>query len=283
MPLVKWRKQAEEAAAKLPALLVQAEEIANAVMTGDHPRKRAGLGEQFWQYRPYEAGDPIANIDWRQSAKSDTLYIKQREQQNAQTTLFWCHAAPSMAFSSQAKLMSKRDAACVISLALAIFMKRGGERVGLIDGAYGVEAMGEELLAAQDTDINTLKTALIPQNASVVLCGDFLDDPEEINTLLKHFAAHQARGILIQILDPAELTLPYRGRAIFEDGIGQQFENVENIDDIRAAYCAKINAHTDAIADICQHYGWGYVMHRTDHAPSDTLGSLWQIIHQGAR
>ena len=63
------RHSAEKAAAAFPGLLIAAERIADTVIHGMHGRRRAGPGEDFWQFRPYSPGDAAHRIDWRRSAK----------------------------------------------------------------------------------------------------------------------------------------------------------------------------------------------------------------------
>src|SRR5262249_30048253 len=73
------RDRAGEAAAVLPPLLVAAERVAVTVAQGVHGRRRVGQGETFWQFRHYESGDAAARIDWRESAKSQRLYVRETE------------------------------------------------------------------------------------------------------------------------------------------------------------------------------------------------------------
>ena len=58
-------------AARLPSLVVAAKKVAQSVMYGVHGRRRAGPGENFWQFRPFISGEPAAGIDWRRSARED--------------------------------------------------------------------------------------------------------------------------------------------------------------------------------------------------------------------
>ena len=73
------RDRAEQAAATLPPLLVAAERVATTVAQGVHGRRRVGQGETFWQFRQYEPGDAATRIDWRESAKSQRLYVRETE------------------------------------------------------------------------------------------------------------------------------------------------------------------------------------------------------------
>ncbi|MGN6538663.1 MAG: DUF58 domain-containing protein, partial [Mesorhizobium sp.] len=54
-------------AAYVPDLLVEARRIVNTVSSGWHGRRKQGIGENFWQFRPYVEGDS-SRIDWRRSA-----------------------------------------------------------------------------------------------------------------------------------------------------------------------------------------------------------------------
>ena len=71
------RHEAELAAARLPPLMVAAERVAATVQQGVHGRRRVGMGDAFWQFRRYEPGDPVRRIDWRQSGKSDKLFVQE--------------------------------------------------------------------------------------------------------------------------------------------------------------------------------------------------------------
>lgn len=125
------RQRSEEEAAKLPALLARAEHLAGTVLLGEHGRRRSGLGDDFWQYRPMQQGDALRDIDWRRSARSDTQFVREREWQIAQSVILWVDQAASMRFASDADLTTKADRARTLALASAILLIRGGERVGL--------------------------------------------------------------------------------------------------------------------------------------------------------
>ena len=77
--------RARARAALLPDLLVEAQRIANIITQGLHGRKRRGIGEEFWQYRPYSAGETVARIDWRRSARDEHVYVRDLEWQAAHT------------------------------------------------------------------------------------------------------------------------------------------------------------------------------------------------------
>ena len=59
-----FEERAESVSRSLPALLLDAERIANTVALGAHGRRRSGMGETFWQYRRFRDGDAPTAIDW---------------------------------------------------------------------------------------------------------------------------------------------------------------------------------------------------------------------------
>src|SRR5690349_6150021 len=87
-------------AQSLPRLILEARRIAATVIHGLHGRRRAGPGENFWQYRRFLSGEPARRIDWRRSARDDLLYVREREWEAAHTVWLWPDRSPSMGFRS---------------------------------------------------------------------------------------------------------------------------------------------------------------------------------------
>src|SRR6201995_3539422 len=123
-----FRREPDDLTAGLPPLMVEADHLAASVSLGVHGRRRAGMGESFWQFRRYASHDSSSAIDWRQSAKSQHMFVREREWEAAQTVLFWRDASANMSFKSGA--VSKRARADLLLLALASLLVRGAERVG---------------------------------------------------------------------------------------------------------------------------------------------------------
>jgi len=105
---VSVQHRAEELAARLPPLLVAAERVATTVAQGVHGRRRVGQGDSFWQFRRYEPGDAAQRIDWRESAKSQRLYVRETEWEAAQSVWLWRDASPSIDYASTRGLPTKR-------------------------------------------------------------------------------------------------------------------------------------------------------------------------------
>src|ERR1700682_1919944 len=115
----------------MPRLILEARRVASTVIHGLHGRRRAGPGENFWQYRRFMSGEPASRVDWRRSARDDHLYVREREWEAAHRVWIWPDLSPSMEFASPLVWETKRDRALVLAFALGELLVRGGERVGI--------------------------------------------------------------------------------------------------------------------------------------------------------
>ena len=118
-------------AATMPRLILEARRVAATVIHGLHGRRRAGPGENFWQYRRFVSGEPAARVDWRRSARDDHLYVREQEWEAAHTVWIWPDRSPSMHFASPLVRDTKLYRTLVVALALAEVLVEGGERVGI--------------------------------------------------------------------------------------------------------------------------------------------------------
>ena len=115
----------------MPRLILEARRVAATVIHGLHGRRRAGPGENFWQYRRFVSGEPAARVDWRRSARDDHLYVREQEWEAAHTVWIWPDRSPSMHFASPLVRDTKLYRTLVVALALAEVLVEGGERVGV--------------------------------------------------------------------------------------------------------------------------------------------------------
>lgn len=282
------RQRAEGHAGRLPALIADAEHLAAAVVLGDHGRRRAGTGDEFWQYRPAEHGDGLRDIDWRRSARSDAHFVRQKEWQTAQSVLLWVDQARSMAFTGSPEHPEKGHRSRVLALALCILLNRGGERFGLLDmtrkaqrGELQLERIAAHLAQSrQDADFGTPDARLVPVGARMVFLSDFLGDLASAKAAISVAADRGVRGCLVQVLDPDEENFPYDGRTIFETMSGAvKFETLK-AGALRGAYLSRLQARKSELRDIARKTGWQYLCHHTDGVATPALMWLYRALEQ---
>jgi uncharacterized protein (DUF58 family) len=280
--------QAEALGSRLPPLLVAAERVAATVAQGVHGRRRVGQGDSFWQYRPFVAGDTASRIDWRQSARADRAYIRETEWEAAQTVALWRDGGPAMRWHSKSATVDKIDRADLLLLALAALLLRAGEQVRLIApgaralaGRAGVERLALQLAASRDDGVPP--EVSLPRHASCVLIGDMLAPLERLQAAIGRLAAMPVRGHVLQLLDPAEASLPYAGRIRFEGVADATHALVPRVEFVRADYAGRLAAQQQGLAAICAAAGWSWSTHRTDHPPEQALLGLYTALAPEAR
>jgi len=272
--------EAEALGASLPPLMVDAERLASAVSLGVHGRRKAGMGESFWQFRRHRPEDSSTAIDWRQSAKSQHLFVREREWEAAPSVWFWCDSSPGMRFASGR--VTKSDRARLIALALMSLLVRGGERVALYGDGYApassraaLRRIGHALLDLPPDDANLPPDAAISKNAQFVWLSDFLAPLQDIEATLRRLSRSAVAGQLVHIVDPAEEDFPFTGRTRFEDARGSESEIVGRAEAVAAAYRTRFKAHADAVGALARRLGWTYIAHRTDRSPQTALIALY--------
>ena len=253
---------------------MEARRVAASVAQGAHGRRRTGPGESFWQFRHAQPGDAATAIDWRQSARTDQLFLRESEWSAAQTVWMWRDGSASMNWRSSPHLPSKRHRAELLLLALAALLIRGGERVALLDGGLapttGAGAL-ERLATALERPARQGADMRLSLHSTPVLVGDFLDP---LNGLADRLARLGGRGHLLQVLDPAEESLPYDGRVRFLGMEGEGEMLARRAEDLRPAYVKRLAAHRDGLAALARSAGWSFATHRTDQPPQHALLAL---------
>jgi uncharacterized protein (DUF58 family) len=275
--------EADGLGAGLPPLMVAADHLASSVSLGVHGRRKTGMGESFWQFRRYAPTDAVSRIDWRQSAKSQHLFVREREWEAAQTVWFWRDGGAGMDFKSGS--VSKRERADLLLLALASLLVRGGERVGLMGAPFrpaasrlAITRIGHMLLdtSSRPEEDRGPPQAPVARGAQLVWLGDFLDpDAEE---QIRRLSRAGLAGHLVRIVDPAEEDFPYTGRTRFESAHRREDVLFGRAESVGATYRARFAAHGEAIARLASSLGWTATVHRTDHAPLKALLALHSAI-----
>lgn len=259
---------AESLAAGLPRLLLAAERLAHAAAPGRHGRRRTGAGENFWQFREFRNDDDARRIDWRRSAGSDRVFLREREWQAQAGIALRLHDNPGMAFRSTPRQPSKRERAVLLLLALASLLLRAGERVAL--AGVTPPLTGNTALHQLAAALGHGGAARLEPKARVIAFGDFLTpDP--------NFAAPPG-GAVLQILDPAECDFPYTGRIVFEGFANEPEIEAASAQGWAAAYRGRIAAQREAVRIAAQRAGQTALFHRTDAPPAMALAALYLAL-----
>ena len=269
-------------AGNLPGLLLEAEKVAHSFMRGVHGRRRVGMGEAFWQFRPWQSGDARRDIDWRQTAKrDDQVFVRQMEWEASQTVWMHCDVSKSMNFKSAPELFPKKDYAGILLLALGIVLLEGGEQVSLLGtdlalqtGAASIQCICETL-PAQKSLMESGR--FVAARSHVIIISDFYFPLEQLESFCESLVRRGVNGTLVQIFDPAEQSLPYAGRMRFQDIENMSSEPliVPQVEAIREEYKCKFAAHQKNLAGMAAGIGWKFEKISTDTGLETAITRLY--------
>jgi len=202
--------------------------------------------------------------------------------------MLWVDPAASMRFASDKGLPEKADRARLLALAIALLLDRGGERVGLTGSALQprrgaaqiarlTQALGDESEAEYASPD---MSGLVPHGRALLI-SDFLGDPGPVRAALTAAADRGVRGVLLQVLDPAEEAFPYRGRTIFESMGGTLRHETLKAADLRPRYLERLAARKDELARLAAATGWSHHCHHTDTSAQSALLWLYRALAEG--
>src|SRR3954466_11778961 len=230
-----WRFRDPAVIARLGTMELKARTVVEGFLSGLHRSPYKGFSVEFAEYRQYLPGDDLSTLDWKVYARSDRHYVKKFEEE----TNLECHLlldiSASMAYRGAAP-MSKLEYGSVLAASLAFLMHRQRDATGLI--AFDERIIARLPASARPGHLHAILLALeklTPGNRSnvgrplhqlaealvkrslVVLISDLLDEPEAAIKGLRHLKSRGTDVVVFQVLDPNELTFPFRGASRFRD------------------------------------------------------------------
>lgn len=221
--------------ARLGTMELKARTVVEGFLSGLHRSPYKGFSVEFAEYRQYLPGDDLSTLDWKVYARTDRHYVKKFEEE----TNLECHVLLDLSASMACKgaaPMTKLEYGSVLAASLAYLMNRQRDATGLI--AFDDRIVFRMPAGARPGHLHALLLALerfepgrrsdvgrplhqlaeaLTKRSLVVLISDMLDDPEPVIRGLKHLKFRGTDVVVFQVLDPNELTFPFRGASRFRD------------------------------------------------------------------
>src|SRR3954451_20972577 len=225
-----------EALSRLKNLSLAAKQVVEGYFAGMHKSPHKGFSVEFAEHREYVPGVDPRHIDWRVFGRRDKIYVKQYEEETSLRCYLLLDKSASMDYKSDHVPMTKLEYASYLAATLAYLVAFQHDAAGLytfdtkvreriqprqgpghlrllMEKLEDNKAGGETTLA--DTFHNLAET--IKRRALVVVLSDLFDDPEHLVAALKHFRHKKHEVLVLQVLDPAELTFPFDDVTRIED------------------------------------------------------------------
>lgn len=243
---------------------------------GEQNAAQRGVGYDFWQYRQYDAADPAKAIDWRRSARGDTLLVKEFDHQQNPVWYLWVDGAATMAYCSSAKLLSKEDVATVILYTLGIVLGRHG-----LFGVNGAKPQSYRDVAAMPPADASCWTQQRHTDGALLLISDCLTSLDNITPCLLQSKTDRYPAVLLHLNDPAERDFPFEGAVLFT-GLGDASRlHAPKAEEFKAAYQQRYTQHAEAVENQCLQHGFHYLQHSTDAPLLPLLQNLVKVLCHG--
>ena len=261
-------------------LEMRARVVVEGFWNGLHRSPYHGFSVEFTEYRQYTPGDDPRYLDWRLFARTDRYYIKKFEDE----TNLRCHllvdGSRSMTYGSLA--WTKAQYAHTLAATIAYFLHQQGDAIGLLTFD---EAIREYLPArhrrshlrqlmltlekpagGQGTDLTApLKriVELVRKRGLMIFISDLLAPIETLERNLGNLVACGHEVLLFHLMDPAERDFKFDKASLFLDAESGRDLYIDPAA-ARKDYLSKLEAHTLAARQCCEHLGVGYHALATD-------------------
>ncbi len=132
-------KLSKEVRTKLRHIEIHTRRLLSGTQMGDYSSSKKGSGMEFDQIREYQQGDDVRFIDWKGTARSNTLLVRQYVEERNRTIMIVVDGSASMRCGSGKEL--KQDMAAQVASVLAMVAQYGKDQAGLLLFADQVETV----------------------------------------------------------------------------------------------------------------------------------------------
>ena len=276
---------------ELKKLTLASRRRVSSIYAGTKRSIQQGRGIEAVDHREYFPGDDPQTVDWKVYGRTEKLYIKRFEEEKNLSLHLLLDSSSSMGFNLSG--MMKFDYAGSLAAGFAYLAVQENEK-------FSISLFGERLrtvlalargkphffkgLQALNTTSLTGSTnladcmheyhSLIKSKAYVVLFSDFLEPLAEIEEGIYRIAKSSAELMLVQVLDPGEISLKFKDDIIFEDMEDHGEERSFMSPKFRKDYHSSLLDHTFSIKKICDRLGVDFFTAVTDQPLFPTFVSL---------
>jgi len=247
--------------------------------SGARSARRSGTGEDFFSYRKYGFGDDARQIDWRHSARSDDIFIREHERLLPHHVYLDCDTSPAMQFNSRGNLPTKAYAAQRLLLAAAQLLMQGESKIApLRTGGMRKNNFAEltQQLCAIHDDLPLLPP--LSSRSFIFLAGDFHQGAEVWQDFIRRAHDMNVPGACIQMLDPVEYEFPFYGRIRLQSAEEDEAIMISSADIARPIYLERMAQEQNNMQKLCERYGWYWLSLATDMPPRAQLGKFLQLF-----
>jgi len=215
-------------------LQLAARTAVDGFMSGINKSSIKGEGLEFSQYRSYQPGDDLRQLDWKAYARSDRYYIRESEVETSIAVRFIIDASGSMNHADNG--YTKIEYARYLAASLAWLAGLQGDAVGLyvlqqqhlfsLDAKRDYQHMARLYYQLEQISAAGMATAPVHYNSIfsnsgkkelVIFITDLYEQDQELFAVLDKLAVMKHEIIVFHVMGDNELAFDYSDYAALED------------------------------------------------------------------
>jgi uncharacterized protein (DUF58 family) len=276
-----------EVLARIAGLTLRARQVVEGTISGLHRSPFHGFNVEFAEYREYSPGDDLRRLDWRVLGRTDRFYVKQYEEESNLRAMLVLDCSASMRYGSRALNKFEYAALAAASLATLLVEQQDPVGIALFDRdtrdvlppaatqAQLARIIGllEQAQPNRETDLGNVLQSLSEQSKKrglTIVLSDLLTDLDSFYDGLRRLQYRGHEVLVMHVLDPDELELPFNDLIMFRDIEGYE-ELLAEPWSFRNAYQAAMRQFIDDVRRACGDRGIDYLSLRTDQPLADVL------------
>lgn len=269
-------KQEIDIAPAIKKLEITSKNIVTSMLIGNYKSVFKGKGLEFESYRNYTPGDDASLIDWKASARTNEILVKEYVEERNVNIFFLIDASNSM-ISGTAKLLKNEYVAQIVA-SLSYAALNAGDSIGM--GLFSDELkhyLHPERGKKQFYIItkNLVKTDhygggcnieialkkslnILPDNTILIIISDFIGLQKDWSESLK-IASKKFDIIGVMVKDNIDENLPDNNNLVLLEDVYTQKQILINPQKASAAYQQESKKHTLEIKNIFHKYNSGFI------------------------
>ncbi len=252
----------------------------NQIVGGENLTRKSGIGEEFWQHRDYEPYDSASLIDWRKSAKSEGLFVREYEKLASKTHYLWLDCSKSMLTESAIKF----ERCAELLIASALYFTKHGINCNILGNNESLSKRDMPYFLAEYF-IKNLKTAgkfssfpsanlvaaSIKEREYLIMAGDFFTPQNDFEQNIKAIAAHGVSGKILMLHTVSESSWSYSGNLEFTDPENAESLEVNDANKIKDLYDENYHNWCKHVENICKQNSFTLYKSTTAENPTELI------------
>ena len=243
---------------------------------GSRQSNRFGSSLEFSDFRIYQPGDDVRQIDWNVYGRTQKHYIKRFLDEQELSIAIYLDATSSMT-----KITEKWELAKQLAAALSYIVLNSEDRLFFAAvpslGIQPVKRKGSvysrktflDILKLDEANktgefLKSLNKTIVKKQQLAIIISDGLEPLAQLENLLKKLASYKQEIWFIQVLSAVEISPPFSGDVKLLDSETDSIVNVSMNSTIIAQYKKRLSEHNRKLEGICRRYGGTYLLASDD-------------------